>query len=112
MSDPTPIDLSPEALERVKELAVRATFSGSAQEELAAIFDDPAFVLALIERMQKGPQITDEMVERGARGIARENASKIGHAWPDKFVEANWRNFTDYTRACLQAALTPATPEK
>lgn len=95
MTDPTPIDLSPEALERAcMEL-------GSPDEP-----DDMKTTRDVVAGYFEGLGTLGEMVERGARGIARENASKIGHAWPDKFVEANWRDFTDYTRACLQAALT------
>lgn len=91
MSDPTPIDLSPEALERVKADAANSE----------SIWLRSAFVLGLIERVEKLEMAATKRIAAG-----HNYTCEIALLPDDPMAMCTCGH------DMLQAALTPATPEK
>ena len=60
----------------------------------------PEIILDLVERVRTGPAVTDEMVERGARGLFW---SDFGRGWEDSPEDHSL--YRERARAVLESAL-------
>lgn len=100
------MSMSNEHLEQIRE-HVRDAFrglevKGNTSWEGIVVLTDATELLAEVEHLQKALTITDEMVERAAEALYRQ---EFGSGWDEDPTEGEKDEFRDEARRILEVAL-------